>query len=156
MIEIARLFDESVVDLKRPILFLVLGGQEFGDVGLSEWLRDRDTNYSHLSAPGMTLQPRPSIMLQFLNDEDIEGIAMDDYSRDEEMLRLFRDASKWGDVPFAVSERRLGLPLWISREFIPFQAVFAVNFAADDGQQIGESISLALTRMLRESVLNAD
>ena len=79
-------------------------------------------------------------MLQFLNDEDIEGIAMDDYSRDEEMLRLFRDASKWGDVPFAVSERTLGLPMWISREFIPFQAVFAVNFAADDGQQIGESI----------------
>jgi ABC-type dipeptide/oligopeptide/nickel transport system permease subunit len=156
MIEYARLFDESVVDLKRPMLFLIFGGQEFGDVGLSEWLRDRDTNYSHLSAPGMTLQPRPSIILQFENDEDVQGIEMDDHSQDEEMLRLFKDTSNWGDVPFAVSKRALGLPLWISSDFIPFQAAFAVNFSADNGQQIGESFSLALTRMLRESVLNGD
>ena len=78
------------------------------------------------------------------------------YSRDDEMQRLIKDASNWGDVPFAQSAQALGLPLWISSDFIPFQAVFAVNFAAENGQQIGESISLALTRMLRESVLNGD
>jgi ABC-type dipeptide/oligopeptide/nickel transport system permease subunit len=156
MIEFARLFDESVVDLKRPMLFLIFGGQEFGDVGLSEWLANRDRNYSHLSAPGMTLQPRPSIILQFENDPTVDGLAIDDHSRDGELMGVFQEAIEWGKVELSQSERALGQPLWISGEFVPFQSSFAVNFDAENGQQVGESISLALTRMLRESILNGD
>lgn len=155
MIEFARMLDENVMDKKRPILFLIFGGGEFGDVGLTEWLTDRARNYSHLSAPGMTLQPRPSIILQLEDGKDIQGLSVEDSSQDDELLRVFEDAADWGNVAFSQSQENIGLPLWVSPDFFPYQAVLAMDFSNAEAQQTGESFSLVLIRMLREAILTS-
>jgi hypothetical protein len=154
-IEFARMFNEAVIDLKRPILVLLWGGGEFSYSGLSEWLSDRE-NFSHLSAPGMRLQPRPALLFQVLDTEGGEASLGISSAMDEELRQVLRRAANWGDIELVEDASNIQMPIWVSPELIPYQSTLGINLDSEHTQQVGESFSLALVRMLREAILNAD
>jgi hypothetical protein len=149
------MFNEAVIDLKRPILVLLWGGGEFSYSGLSEWLSDRE-NFSHLSAPGMRLQPRPALLFQVLDTESGEASLEVSSAMDEELREVLRRAANWGDIELVEDANNIQMPIWVSPELIPYQSTLGINLDSEHTQQVGESFSLALVRMLREAILNAD
>lgn len=149
LIEFARMFEENLIDLKRPIMFLIWGGGEFSYSGLSAWLTDAD-NFSHLSAPGMSLRPRPEFLFQLVSQTDLDGLVISE--GDEKLKTIFAGATEWGGSSLRQTNESLGLPAWVSKQAIPFQAVFALDLAGGESQSVGESFSLALVRLVREAI----
>jgi hypothetical protein len=154
-IEFGRMLNEAVIDLKRPIMVLVWGGGEFSYSGLSEWLTDHD-NFGHLSAPGLRLQPRPVLLFE-LESTQSQGATLEvSPEMDDELRKVLGRAATWGDVELVEADGSPNLPIWISSDVIPFQSVLGLNLEGDQTQQVGEGFSLALIRMLRETILNGD
>ncbi len=155
VIEFMRLFDEFVFDMKRPAMVILWGGGEFSHLGLSEWLTDRD-NFSHLSAPGMNLQPRVSIVLQIVDDPNSSEILIEDLSAENDLAALFSNAFDWAGVPFNQASGLAQIPLWVGSDILQYQANIAIDFSNPEFQEYGEGFSLALIRLMREKILNAD
>jgi peptide/nickel transport system permease protein len=151
MIEIARMLDENDIDLRRPILFVIWGGGEFSYSGLSAWLSD-ESNYFSLAGPVSNMGPTTPVMLQF-ETGSANGLAVKNYSSDPELLSVFADAADWRGIELNEIESEVELPLWLSPAQTPYQAIFRWDTTGEEAQQIGESISLALVRMLREGIL---
>jgi peptide/nickel transport system permease protein len=155
VIELMRMLNDHVIDLKRPVMMVLWGGAEFSHLGLSEWISSRDS-FAHLSAPGMQLQPRPSIFLEISTAPNSNTIQFQDRSADSELRELFMESFAWADVQVQEVEHQIGLPFWVSNEFLEFQASFSLNYDQPNLQQFGEAFSLAFVRMLREPILNTD
>lgn len=154
-IEFARLFNDHFFDSKRPVLVLLWGGGEFSHLGLYEWLFDNN-NFAHLSAPGMMLRPRPSIVLQFVDDPGSSLIQIEDLSANNELEKLFSESFEWSGAAMHQSRGLAKLPLWASNDILKYQAIIALDFSNPNFQEFGEGFSLALIRLLRENILGAN
>lgn len=155
IVELMRMLNDHVIDLKRPIMVILWGGGEFSYLGLIEWLSDRE-NFSHLSAPGMRLQPRVSIFIDLADEPGQSEFRINDRSLDQELGAVFHESMDWAGVQLSESGHYFGIPLWVSNQFLEFQASLSVDFDNPDLQAFGEGFSLAMIRMLREPILNDD
>lgn len=155
VIEFARMLNEQVIDIKRPIMVLLWGGGEFSHLGLNEWLSNRDDNFAHLSAPGMSLQPQPRIIFQIVDQPNSTQIQIEDLSAENAIGELLEGTFEWASAPLNKADGLAQIPLWVSNDFLKFQANISIDFSNPDFQAYGEGLSLALVRMLREQILNA-
>ena len=155
ILEFMRMLNDHVIDVKRPIMVILWGGGEFSHLGLYEWLNDRD-HFSHLSAPGMRLQPRPSIIIEVADDPNSAILAVNDRSQENALGDLLDESFRWAGVDMVERDSYVAIPLWVTNELLEFQGSISIEYDQAEFQQYGEGLSLALIRLLREPILNAD
>ncbi|MDA1329852.1 MAG: ABC transporter permease [Chloroflexi bacterium] len=154
-IEFGRMFSKVVMDLKRPILVVLLGGGEFSYNVMTDWLSSRD-NFSHLSAPGMSLQPRPAFLFQLAETQGTGAGMQISANIDPDLRIVLERATDWGKINLVEQSTDPDMPIWISTDFIPFQTAIGFDLQAPDAKQVGESLSLVMTRLLREAILTSN
>lgn len=155
LMEISRLLDENLIDTRRPIMFVVWGGGEFGSNDFLSWLTDR-RNYA-ISSLGLSLTPRVTMVIQLSGVADPQG-EMLFYEGNQELNDLVKRAGGEFAQTVRPTAGTIGLPLWFSEQDVPFQTTLQI-YVGDDAEIIerqGETIIFALIRLVRENILDTD
>ena len=154
--EASRLLNEFLIDTRRPVMFVVWGGAEFGDGELTSWLTNPDS--FSLSAPGLPLRPHVTIMIQLMSAEDETDQILYEQGSHPELVDLIENAGRRFGAPVAETSSPIGLPFQFPQQFWPFQAVLEVspNLSSEDSNGHGEALIFTLIRLVRETILNAD
>jgi hypothetical protein len=156
MLELARLLNENLIDIRRPVMFVVWGGGEYGRDEFRQWIMNQDS-YS-ITAPGMRLSPHVTIAIELVGKEEGADIVYTQ-GTSEDFVDILRSASRELNQPIREEEPSADLD-W--RPFpileIPFQAQLQLNVRGDQAIQKkqGEALAFTLIRLVREDVLAGD
>lgn len=156
MMELARLLQENLIDMRRPVMFIVWGGGEFGGRELVHWVPS-DGAFS-ITAPGMRLSPKVTIAIQLIGTTD--GAAQLRVLRRSEasFIQLMQDAGREMGTPVSVVDTMPGPQAWFPINEVPYQGVLQVDMSAESqlAEEQGQALSFALIRLLREDILPGD
>jgi ABC-type dipeptide/oligopeptide/nickel transport system permease subunit len=156
MLELARLLNENLIDTRRPIVFVVWGGGEYGRGEFTQWILNPDS-YS-ITAPGMRISPHVTIAIQLVGKSEGSELAYSE-GTSPDFVDVLRSASRELDQPIqeVPASEVSGWPLFPVLE-VPFQAQLQVNTSGDAETQKrqGEALAFTLIRLMREDVLAAD
>lgn len=155
MLELARLLNKNLIDIRRPVMFVLWGGGEYGRDEFIQWILNPDS-YS-ITAPGMRLSPRVTIAIQLVGKTEGAEIG---YAADssEDFVDVLKSASQETDQPIAeLPTADLDWARFPQVE-VPFQALLEVNTRGDQDLQKkqGEALAFTLIRLVREDVLAGD
>ncbi|MBT7783687.1 MAG: M28 family peptidase, partial [Anaerolineae bacterium] len=162
MLEIARLWDEQGLDTRRSVLFVAWGGGELDENGAREFLEDH-FNFRHLitSNPNDRVEPALIIQLDYMGAGGDALLIHPDSAPD--LIILFKETANEfelnirveTDTPeFSKDVITRSIP-WISLRWsdasvVPDEDIFA-NIEKEKLQSFGEVLSLALTKIVRET-----
>lgn len=156
MLELARLLNENLIDTRRPILFVVWGGAEYGSREFVRWLLTEDS-YS-ITAPGMRLSPTVTTAIQLVGD--LSGNANLNYlaSSHAEFIEILKDASREMGQPIVAIDNATETAVLFPPAQVPFQALIQVDTSGNAGieEKQGETLAFMLIRLVREDVLQGD
>lgn len=155
MMELSRLLNENLIDTRRPIVFVVWGGSEFGREEFIEWLLFTPNSYE-ITAPGMRLSPRVTVSIQLIpTDSSSPDLTYLKGSHPALVEVIEEAASEIGHNVTAV-EATTGLPVWFPLDEAPYQAAIQVDMSGEQIQNHGETLALILIRLVREDILSGD
>ena len=163
MLELARLWQEQELDPRRMVLFIAWGAGQLENPGLEEFLSD-SSSFRYLPATGSTLRRQPYMIFQLDNTgagEDMLAIHPDSDQRLSDLLETTAS-----DLDISVITQNDNIYYkhklvnvrgadsiylsWHNGDFPPDEDRIE-NIQADKLQKIGEIISLALTKIVREN-----
>ncbi len=162
LLEIARLWDEQELDTRRSVLFVAWGGAQLGDDGAQAFFEDQ-FNFRHLITTNPNDRVVPALMLQL----DYVGAGGDELlihpDSSPELIALFEETAQEFEISVLVEEDRpeFGHDLvtrrfpWISLRWadagiLPTKDTFD-QVSEEKIQSLGETLSLALTKIVRET-----
>ena len=162
MLEIARLWDEQQLDTRRSVLFMAWGGGELDENQARAFLEDH-FNFRHLITGNPNDRVVPALVIQL----DYIGAGGDDLlihpDSAPELIALFEETAHEFEIPMRfdaeapeftddiVTRRFPWISLrWADADISPTDDVFA-NIESEKIQSLGEALSLALTKIVRET-----
>ncbi len=162
MLEIARLWEEQGLDTRRSVLFVAWGGSELDKNGAQEFLENH-FNFRHLitANPNDRVEPALIIQLDYIGaggddllihpDSAPEVIALFEETAEEFELntRVETDSPEFSEDVVTRSVPWISLR-WAEASVAPDEDVFA-NIEKEKLQSFGEVLSLALTKIVRET-----
>jgi peptide/nickel transport system permease protein len=163
MLELARLWQEQNLDPRRMVLFIAWGGGQLDNPRLQEFLSDNES-FNYLPATSSNTPRLPYTIFQL----DNVGRGGEDLlvhpSSDQRLVELIKETANEVDVS-VISEnyvprakvdlltvnRATSIYLtWVGGDISPESDSFD-HINADKLKAVGETISLALTKIVRES-----
>jgi hypothetical protein len=163
LLEIARLWNEQNLNARRTVVFVAWGGGQLDHPGAKEFLNDR-TTYPSLSPRELYRDFAPAIFIQ----PAYVAAGGDDLfihpDSDGSLARLLREAAGEVDVP-VVSYQKQTVPyldlassprtrelvfMWSDPDVAPDEDTIE-RVDVDKLQRIGEAVSLALTKIVRQT-----
>jgi hypothetical protein len=155
MLELARLLNENLIDTRRPIVFAIWGGAEFGRDEFLRWVVNPDS-YA-VTAPGMRLSPRVTIAIQLHGVSEGADLA---YLRgsDPGIVEVLESASAEMGQPVVELSEMSVRPVEIPVGDVPYQALVQIRASGDPAlvEKQGEALAFMLIRLVREDILSAD
>ncbi len=162
LLEIARLWDNQELDTLRSVLFVAWGGAQLDDDGAQAFFEDQ-FNFRHLITTNPNDRVMPALMLQL----DYIGAGGDDLlihpDSAPELISLFEETAQEFEISILVDEdspefgrdvvtRRFPwISLrWADADVLPTEDVLK-NISEEKIQSLGETLSLALTKIVRET-----
>ncbi len=155
MLELSRLLNENLIDTRRPIVFVVWGGSEFGREEFIEWLLVTPDSFE-ITAPGMRLSPRVTVSIQLIPIESSSPNLAYLEGSHPALVEVMKEAAREIGNDVTVVENTSGLPFWFSLDKVPYQAVLEVDVSGNQIQSHGETLALTLIRLVREDILSGD
>ncbi len=163
MLELARLWQEQELDPRRMVLFIAWGGGQFENPGIEEFLSD-SSSFRYLPATSSNSRRQPNTIFQLDNTgagEDALAIHPDSNQRLSDLLES--TATDFDIAVITQNERRSSSGelvnvrgadtiylSWHNGNFPPNEDRIE-KIQAEKLQKIGEIISLALTKIVREN-----
>ena len=162
MLEVARLWDEQQLDTRRSVLFVAWGGAQLDNDGARDFLEDH-FNFRHLitTNPNDRVVPSVVIQLDYLGAGGDEVLIHPDSSA--QLLALFEGTAPEFDLPIntqadaqsfagdVVTRRFDWVALrWADADVAPTDDTFE-RIDVEKLQPLGETLSLALTKIVRET-----
>jgi hypothetical protein len=161
LLELARLWQEQDLEVRRSVLFIAWGGGQLNEPGLQEFLVD-PTTFRHLPAPnnGDPLTPRVIIQLDYAG-AGAEALAIHPDSA-ANLANLLRDAAATSQIPIAASPNPTGIPplrigraawlnfTWANPTTLPTQDTLD-RIEPEKLQTYGEILSHLLTQIVRQT-----
>lgn len=155
MLELSRLLNENLIDTRRPIVFVLWGGSEFGREEFIDWLLVTPNSYE-ITAPGMRLSPRVTVSIQLIPTE----ISSPDLTYLEgshpALVEAIEDAAREIGHDVTAVETTAGLPVWFFADEVLYQAAIQIDMSGNHIQTHGETLALILIRLVREDILSGD
>lgn len=164
MLEVARLWQEQGLDVRRSTLFVAWGGGALDESGGREWLSDR-FNFRHLRTQRMNSNVQPYILVQL----DFVGATGDNLllvspNVNSQIRTLVEETSSEVSLPIALAADTdefqhdilsTQLPYWLFFKWAgPYPTPDADTLETIDQsklQSFGEMLVLTLTRFVRET-----
>ncbi len=162
MLEIARLWDEQQLDTRRSVLFVAWGGGQLDENGAREFLEDH-FNFRHLitNNPNDRVTPALVIQLDYIGAGGGDLLIHPDSA--PQLIALFEETAEEFKLPVRIEEdtpefstdvvtRRFPwISLrWADADISPKDDLFE-NIELEKIQSFGEALSLALTKIVRET-----
>ncbi|MBT3337904.1 MAG: ABC transporter permease subunit [Anaerolineae bacterium] len=162
LLEIARLWDEQELDTRRSVLFVAWGGAQLDNDGAREFLEDQ-FNFRHLITSNPNDRVVPALLLQL----DYIGAGGDDLlihpDSSPELIALFEETAQEFETPVRLDEETSEFTndvvtrrfpwislRWADADILPTEDLFE-NIDDEKIQSLGETLSLALTKIVRET-----
>ena len=162
MLEVARLWSEQQLDTRRSVLFVAWGGAQLDEDGARAFLEDQ-FNFRHLitTNPNDRVVPRMVIQLDYLGAGGDEVLIHPDST--PQLIELFDETAREFDLPVnaqadaelfgddVITRRFDWVALrWADAVVPPTEDIFE-RIDAEKLQPLGETLSLALTKIVRET-----
>jgi ABC-type dipeptide/oligopeptide/nickel transport system permease subunit len=162
LLEIARLWDEQELDTRRSVLFVAWSGAQLDNDGAREFFEDH-FNFRHLITTNPNDRVVPALMLQL----DYVGAGGDELlihpDSSPELIALFEETAQEFEIPVfidaetedfstdVITRRFPWVSLrWSNAGILPTEDSFE-NISEEKVQSLGEALSLALTKIVRET-----
>ncbi len=162
MLEIARLWDEQQLDTRRSVLFVAWGGAQLDETGAREFFED-NFNFRHLitTNPNDRVEPALLLQLDYIGaggdallihpDSSPALIALLEETAQEFELPI---STEMGAADFSSDVISRAIPWlsvrWVDANILPTEDGFE-NIEAEKVRTLGETLSLALTKIVRET-----
>lgn len=163
MLELARLWQEQELDPRRMVLFIAWGGGQFENPGIEEFLTDT-SSFRYLPATSSTIRRQPYVIIQLDNTGAGQDVLSLNPDSNQRLAELLRETASDLDIEvhpqsdeFISSEEMIQVKgaatvhiSWLNGDFTPNEDRIE-NINAEKLQTIGEAISLAMTKIVREN-----
>ncbi|MDH5507427.1 MAG: ABC transporter permease subunit [Anaerolineae bacterium] len=165
MLEIARLWQEQEIDVRRTTLFVAWGASTLDQNSARIWLED-PFNFRHLHTQSLSGRTEPAILIQldYIGSGGLSLLAHPD--SDERILNLFEETNQEAFSVDLVSHRdtpeftrdilTMRIRSWISFKWVglPLSPVEDSFDRIDKNkiEEFGKLLALVLTKLVRESV----